>query len=146
YMGVLPRLRAKDPLILEDPAGRTLAEGLAADDGGRAAMGTLIDSLMKNEPILDNAMVKQSVWDEITRIADQHDQPGVFSALIGFEWTSMPNGDNLHRVVVFADGAERAARVTRVSAFDGERPEDLWAFLARYEQQTGGRILAIPHN
>lgn len=146
YMGVLPRLRAKDPLILDDPAGRKLAEGLAADDGGRAAMGTLIGSLSANEPILDNDAVKRSIWDEITRIADQHDRPGVFSAMIGFEWTSMPNGDNLHRVVVYADAADKAARLTPVSAFDGDRPEDLWAFLARYEKQTGGRVLAIPHN
>jgi hypothetical protein len=66
--------------------------------------------------------------------------------LIGYEWTSMPRGDNLHRVVVYADGAEKAAQLTPVSAFDGDRPEDLWAFLERYEKTTGGRILAIPHN
>ncbi|MBY0399280.1 DUF3604 domain-containing protein [Myxococcota bacterium] len=146
YMGVLPRLRAKDPLILDDPAGRKLYDGLQAADRGASAMDALIGSLVTNRPLLDNAAVKQSVWDEITRLADQHDRPGVFSALIGFEWTSMPNGDNLHRVVVFADGADKAARMTPVSAFDGDRPEDLWAFLERYERQTGGRILAIPHN
>ncbi|MFO0691238.1 MAG: DUF3604 domain-containing protein [Myxococcota bacterium] len=146
YMGVLPRLRAQDPLILGDPAGKKLYDGLQANDRGAAVMGDLIGSLVSNRPLLDNAAVKQSVWDEITRLADQHDRPGVFSALIGFEWTSMPNGDNLHRVVVYGDGADKAARMTPVSAFDGDQPEDLWAFLERYEQATGGRILAIPHN
>ncbi len=147
YMGVLPRLRAKDPLVLADPAGRKLFDSLSAEDptGGKAMLD-LIGSLMSNRPLLDNAAVKQSVWDEITRIADEHDRPGVFSALIGYEWTSMPGGDNLHRVVVYADGADKAARMTPVSAFDGDRPEDLWAFLERYEKTTGGRILAIPHN
>lgn len=147
YMGVLPRLRAKDPLVLADPAGRKLFDSLSDEDQrGGQAMADLIQSLVSNQPLLDNAALKQSVWDEITRLADQHDRPGVFSALIGYEWTSMPNGDNLHRVVVYADGAEKASRLTPVSAFDGDRPEDLWAFLERYEKTTGGRVLAIPHN
>lgn len=146
YMGVLPRLRANDPAVLADPAGQRLAEGLSSDPRGGKAMAELIESLVTNVPILDNASLKQSIWDEITHIADQHDQPGVFSAMIGFEWTSMPQGDNLHRVVVYGDGAEKAAKMTPVSAFDGDRPEDLWAFLGRYEKATGGRILAIPHN
>jgi len=147
YMGVLPKLRAKDPLILADPAGRKLFDSLNDEDQrGGQAMADLIESLVTNEPLLDNAAVKQGVWDEITRVADQHDRPGIFSALIGYEWTSMPRGDNLHRVVVYADGADKAARLTPVSAFDGDRPEDLWAFLERYEKATGGRILAIPHN
>ena len=147
YMGVLPKLRAKDPLVLSDPAGKKLFDSLNDEDPrGGQAMAALIDSLVSNKPLLDNAAVKQSVWDEITRIADQHDQPGIFSALIGYEWTSMPQGDNLHRVVVYADGADKAAKLTPVSAFDGDRPEDLWAFLERYEKTTGGRVLAIPHN
>lgn len=147
YMGVLPKLRAKDPLLLADPAGKKLFDALdEKDQRGGQAMAALIESLVTNKPLLDNAAVKQSIWQEITRIADQHDRPGVFSALIGYEWTSMPKGDNLHRVVVYADGADKAGQLTPVSAFDGDRPEDLWAFLARYEKTTGGRILAIPHN
>ncbi len=125
YMGVLPKLRAKDPLVLSDPAGKKLFDSLNDEDqrGGRA-MAALIESLVTNEPLLDNDAIKQNVWDEITRIADQHDRPGVFSALIGYEWTSMPQGDNLHRVVVYADGADKAARLTPVSAFDGDRERD----------------------
>ncbi len=147
YMGVLPKLRAKDPLLLADPAGKQLFDALdGRDQRGGQAMADLIESLVTNKPLLNNAAIKQSVWEEITRIADQHDRPGVFSALIGYEWTSMPQGDNLHRVVVYADGADKAGRLIPVSAFDGDRPEDLWAFLARYETTTGGRILAIPHN
>ncbi len=147
YMGVLPKLRAKDPLLLTDPAGKKLFDSLdGKDQRGGQAMADLIESLVTNKPLLNNPAVKQSIWEESTRIADQHDQPGVFSALIGYEWTSMPQGDNLHRVVVYADGADKAGRLIPVSAFDGDRPEDLWAFLARYEKTTGGRILAIPHN
>lgn len=147
YMGVLPKLRARDPLLLSDPDGKRIFDALeGGDDAAGQIMGELIGSLMSNAPILDNEEAKQSIWREITSQADQHDAPGVFSALIGYEWTSMPQGDNLHRVVIYRDGADKAGRMTPVSAFDGERPEDLWAFMQRYETETGGQILAIPHN
>jgi len=147
YMGLLPRLRAGDPRVLGDPVGRELSEGLQdASDGGMAAMGKLIGSLMSNQKVIDNQPLAYDIWREITRMADAANDPGRFTALIGFEWTSMPNGDNLHRVVVYGDGADRAGRNVPVSAFDSERPEDLWAFMERYAAETGGRILAIPHN
>ncbi|MAG33997.1 MAG: hypothetical protein CL908_24220 [Deltaproteobacteria bacterium] len=147
YMGLLPALRAGDERILADPAGRKLFETLSAsEDGGTTTIGALLESLMKNAPIVDNTAFKRSIWSEITALADEADDPGRFTALIGFEWTSMPGGDNLHRVVVYGDGAETAATMTPVSAFDGDRPEDLWAFMERYEAEAGGRILAIPHN
>jgi hypothetical protein len=88
----------------------------------------------------------RSIWNEFIEIADQYDEPGRFSAMIGFEWTSTPSGDNLHRVIVFRDGADRAGQVLPFSLFDSDDPEDLWAYLARYEEKTGGRAFAIPHN
>jgi hypothetical protein len=66
--------------------------------------------------------------------------------MIGFEWTSTPKGDNLHRVVVFRDGADKAGRTQPFSLFDSQDPEDLWAHLADYEEKTGGQAIAIPHN
>ena len=147
YMGLLPKLRAGDPQVLADATGKRLFDAIGEDVGSaQAVFGELIASLMKNEPIFRNEAVQRGIWDEITAVAEEHDAPGVFSALIGFEWTSMPRGDNLHRVVVYADGAEKARQLIPVSAFDGDRPEDLWAFLEKYESETGGRILAIPHN
>jgi hypothetical protein len=79
-------------------------------------------------------------------MADAANEPGVFTALIGFEWSAMPNGNNLHRVVVLRDDATRANQVTPFSAFDSEDPEALWRYLADYEKNTGGQALAIPHN
>ena len=49
----------------------------------------------------------RSIWREFVKIADQYDEPGRFTAMTGFEWSSTPDGDNLHRVVVFRDGAEQ---------------------------------------
>jgi hypothetical protein len=90
--------------------------------------------------------VVRSVWQEYTRTAEQFNEPGRFSALIGFEWTSVPGGNNLHRVVMFRDGKAQVDQVMPFSALQSEDPEQLWAYLARYEQKTGGQVLAMPHN
>jgi hypothetical protein len=78
--------------------------------------------------------------------ADDYNSPGHFTAFIGYEWTSTPEGNNLHRVVMFKDGAEKAGRVVPFSSFDSADPEDLWAYMAGYEEKTGGRVMSIPHN
>jgi len=88
----------------------------------------------------------RSVWEPYIRTADKFNEPGKFTAFIGYEWTSMPGGDNLHRVVVFRDSADKAIQTMPFSALDSENVEDLWKVLAGYEQKTGGRALAIPHN
>ena len=82
----------------------------------------------------------------MTETADEYNEPGKFTAFIGYEWTSTPGGNNLHRVVVFKDGAEKVSRVVPFSSFDSADPEDLWAYLEDYEEKTGGRVIAIPHN
>ena len=88
----------------------------------------------------------KSAWSKLLGFADRYNEPGVFSALIGFEWTSMINGDNLHRVVVYGDGSEKAKRMLPFSALDSPDPEDLWHFMEDYENLTGGQVIAIPHN
>jgi hypothetical protein len=70
----------------------------------------------------------------------------VFTAFIGYEWTSGPNGNNLHRNVIFRDGKELADQVVPFSTYDSDDPEALWKWMAQYEQKTGGKLLAIPHN
>ena len=88
----------------------------------------------------------RTVWDANIAAAEQFNDPGNFTAFIGFEWTSLVKGNNLHRVVVFRDGAERAGQVLPYTLGDSPDPEDLWRYLANYQERTGGRVLAIPHN
>jgi hypothetical protein len=88
----------------------------------------------------------RSIWEDFVVIADQYNEPGRFTAMTGFEWTSTPLGDNLHRVVVFRDGADKTGQTLPYSMFDSDDPEGLWAYLAAYEDNTGGQALAIPHN
>ncbi len=88
----------------------------------------------------------ETMWQRMTAAAEKHNDPGAFTALIGYEWTSGPGGNNLHRNIIFRDGKDRADQVVPFSAYDSMDPEDLWAWMERYEAATGGRLLAIPHN
>ncbi len=88
----------------------------------------------------------RSIWQQANAVAEQYNDPGRFTAFIGYEWTSMPGGNNLHRNVLFRDGAELTDRTLPFSSLDSQDPEDLWRALDDYERNTGGRVLAIPHN
>ena len=98
------------------------------------------------KPRLEDRNLNRSVWESVVDIASQYNEPGVFTALNGYEWTSAPTGNNLHRVVIFRDGPDRVKQILPFSAFDSDEPEPLWEFMAGYEEKTGGRVLAIPHN
>ena len=93
---------------------------------------------------------KRSVWQRIIGMAEEFNDPGTFTTFAGYEWTS-PGGKpgvfgNLHRVVVFKDSPEKTGTVLPFGARDSKDPEDLWRYFARYEEITGGEVLAIPHN
>ncbi len=66
--------------------------------------------------------------------------------MIGYEWTSVPGGNNLHRNVLFRDGKDKADQILPFSSWQSEDPEKLWEWMAKYEAKTGGKMLAIPHN
>jgi hypothetical protein len=48
--------------------------------------------------------------------------------------------------VIFRDGKDKADQIVPFSQYDSDDPEDLWKWMAAYEEKTGGRLLAIPHN
>ena len=95
---------------------------------------------------LDLPAIERSAWLEALALAEQANQPGRFTTLLGFEWTSMPDGNNLHRVVMFRDGSQRVGQVQPFSFLDSENVRKLWEYLRDYELKTGGSALAIPHN
>ncbi|WP_108259137.1 DUF3604 domain-containing protein [Mangrovicoccus ximenensis] len=100
----------------------------------------------RNGDPLKETPLAATMWQRMTEAAERHNAPGSFTALIGYEWTSGPSGNNLHRNVIFRDGKAEADRVLPFSAYESEDPEDLWAWMQGYEDATGGRVLAIPHN
>jgi hypothetical protein len=107
------------------------------------AQGTL-PAVMKDPKVVGPVM--RSVWEAYTATAEQFNDPGRFTAMIGYEWTSVPGGNNLHRNVLFRDGKDKADQIFPFSSWNSEDPERLWEWMAKYEEKTGGRLLAIPHN
>lgn len=95
---------------------------------------------------LNTPAVKQTLWNEHVAITERYNEPGKFTALNGWEWTSMPGGTNYHRVVVTDANEATANRFTPFSAQDSQRAEELWAWLAETERRTGARFVSIPHN
>lgn len=90
--------------------------------------------------------ISQVAWADIISTADRHNEPGKFSALIGWEWSSIPSGANLHRIVVTPDGADKAGQFLPFGSDDSQYPEDLWQWLEETQARTGARFIAIPHN
>ena len=98
-------------------------------------------------PAIPNALrMSRTVWDEATRTADEHYAPGSFTSLIGWEWSSIPAGANLHRVVFTSADGETARKFLPFSSADSMYPEDLWAWLDEISQATGAAFTSIPHN
>ena len=116
----------------------------AANEVVVAQSSNTLPPLIKDPKVVGPVM--RSVWSDYTALAEKYNEPGRFTAMIGYEWTSVPGGNNLHRNVIFRDGKAQADQVFPFSAWNSEDPEKLWDWMERYEQRTGGRLLAIPHN
>ena len=142
-LGMAPFIRNDEPVLLENPISKRWYEMSKAGKGYDAFIEWL--NFGSQRPF-ENRNMSHAAWDDILKAAERYNAPGAFTSFIGFEWTSHPSGNNLHRVVMFRDGADRAREVLPMSAYDSENPEDLWKYMASYEQNTGGRMLAIPHN
>ena len=97
-------------------------------DGRLSATFEIIDDIGQADAKFRNEAFEKSVWQIMTSAADDYNSPGKFTAFIGYEWTSMPNGNNLHRCVIFKDDKSYADQIIPFSAFDSENPEDLWEF------------------
>jgi hypothetical protein len=148
-LGGIAELKKGNPLVMTDPTVRRWHDMLAA--GGPTALDTTIEmirSIGTNTvpKILVSDRLARPVWQSNTEMADRYNEPGRFTALIGYEWTSNNGGNNLHRVVIFRDGKEKADTIIPFSSFDSEDPAMLWKFLDGYQDKTGGQVLAIPHN
>jgi hypothetical protein len=145
--GLMPQLLSGDPEILSTEKGRKWHDALTSGDKDKAFATAMeiVASLSTKEAPIQSATAVRNAWHAYTALADKYNDPGRFTALIGFEYTTM-GGNNLHRNVIFRGGASVANRTLPYSQFDSQNPEDLWAHLAEFEKQTGAEVLAIPHN
>jgi len=147
-IGLASAIRESSPLLLAEPWGKWIHERFNSGPEGR--MEGFADILKRATVLGENPFesedLTRSIWEDFVRVADQYNEPGRFTAMAGFEWSSTPKGDNLHRVVVFRDGADKTGQTLPYSMFDSDDPEGLWGYLAAYETSTGGQAIAIPHN
>lgn len=147
YLGLFPLLEAGNPDILATETGRRWYQMVKRGGGEQAKI--LIEfgnAISTNTDVIDGKAFSQSMWQRVVANADRYNDPGRFTAFIGYEWTSNRGGANLHRIVIFKDGADKANQVAPFTAFDSPNPEDLWRYMAEYVRVTGGEVLAIPHN
>jgi predicted small lipoprotein YifL len=136
-----PQLRKWHDMMVEGPEGSLRATAEIID---RAAAGTLPESMRNDENREKNT---REIWTSHTEIVERYNEPGKFTAFMGFEYTLMPNGNNLHRVVMFRDGKDRADKVLPFGSTQTDaKVEQLWDYMDGYEKKTGGKMLAIPHN
>ena len=144
YYGVLKDLiDPKSPLSKSEFA-KQLAKMKTDPKAAGPAVQKLIQTLVHNKPMPEYVTpeLRHSKWDEFIATADKHNEPGKFTALYAYEWTSIPNGANMHRNVFFKDKPARAP----FSSFDSVLPEDLWTYLEIQRNQEGIDVFAIPHN
>lgn len=156
-MGIATDIQSGAPNILANPKGKEWAEGFAkgGEAAGKAAFdlignfsqGTVPEELM--EAYSPGSPIYNGVWEKIIDAAERFNEPHRFTAFIGYEWTSVPKGFNLHRNVILRDGGIRARQVTPLTTqapLGTTDPLDLYQWLADYEANTGGQALAISHN
>jgi hypothetical protein len=144
-LGLAPAIMENNADLLSNAWGKQLHELVMSGSAPEAYM-TWMKAIYSRQDPLKGSPLQQTYWQRLTATAEQYNQPGRFTALIGYEWTAMPGGNNLHRNVIFRDDKQKADQIVPLSAYDTEDPERLWDWMANYEKKTGGKLLAIAHN
>lgn len=151
--GFFPMILGGAPEVLADAQGRKWYDMIQSGRGPEAAVdiivnfgkGTISEAIL---PVPGTAAYR-GAWQETIDAAEQANDPGRFTAFIGYEWTSNTGGNNLHRNVIFRDDASRARQIepyTTMKPLGSDDPRDLWKWMEAYEEKTGGQVLAIAHN
>ena len=151
-MGFATDLIAGNAALLAHPKGREWYDMIQQGKGGEAALeviGLFSQGQFPKELLYaPGTRPYRDTWQENIDAAEAYNEPGRFTALIGYEWTSLVKGGNMHRNVILRDNGDRATQVVpfTVMAPGSANPLDLWKWMEAYEQKTGGSALAIAHN
>ena len=142
YMGVMPLLLEENNPLANTEIGKLIGSG--DPDKGEQAFQQIITSVGENQPIsyLNDAQISASIWERQKEITNRHNEPGRFTTLIAFEWTSIPNFQNLHHNVFFRDDE---GPDVQFSSFDSVKREDLWTY-QEIQRSLGHENFSIPHN
>jgi hypothetical protein len=156
-MGFFNDLAAGKPGIIRYDQAKRWYDGLQAGGESSAAaaldlIGTFSQGNINPEMMGEyspGGKTYRSIWEKVVDAAERFNDPGSFTTLIGFEWTSLVAGANLHRNVIFRDGGDKAGQVvpfTTQPPMGSTDPLDLYKWLEDYESKTGGTALALAHN
>lgn len=151
-MGLITDLQAGKPELLANPMAKKWYDMMKAGQKGAASMDIITTFAQGKFPkeIMYNpgSPGYTATWLGIIKAAEEANDPGKFTAFIGYEWTSLVNGANLHRNILFRDNGDKARQVEPFTNYPpgSSNPRDLWEWMAAYEQKTGGQVLAIAHN
>jgi len=152
-MGFFPLILAGSPEIMADAQGKKWHDMIASGQGAAAAIDIITNfgtgTISKAILPLPGTPAYASAWQDTIKAAEEANDPGRFTAFIGFEWTSNTGGNNLHRNVIFRDNADKASKVepyTTMKPLGSDNPVDLWKWMDAYQTSTGGQVLAIAHN
>lgn len=118
-MGRVNDLADASPNVTKFEQAKRWSDGMRA--GGRTAVDTALDLITNfSQGNIDPDLLAacspgskgyKSVWEKVVKAAEDFNDPGDFTALIGFEWTSLVKDNNLHRNVIFRDGGDKAGQV-----------------------------------
>ena len=152
-MGFFPDMMAGKPELLADPTGRRWYDLIQSGKGADAAIEIITPFSHRTFPkdllYSPGTRAYHNAWLDNVAAAEQYNDPGRFTAFIGYEWTSNTGGNNLHRNVIFRDNGDKASQVdpfTVTPPLGSDNPVDLWKWMESYEKKTGGSVLAISHN
>lgn len=146
-MGFFPDLMAEKAHVMKFDEAKAWKKMIDEGKGGEAALDIIKKFSQGEFPFKTNDVgMMTPVWKEVVAAAEKYNDPGKFTAFIGYEWTSLIKGNNLHRVVIYRDNGDKAIHQLPFTNEDSSDPERLWDNLEGYEKNTGGKVLAIPHN
>ncbi|MEK7794262.1 MAG: DUF3604 domain-containing protein [Candidatus Hydrogenedentota bacterium] len=157
-IGVIRAVFEGDSRIAETPFGKFLLDAAARGEELEAFTTLVASTNQRNQPgqppsskfgpeaIQGILQISRSVWADTTEAADRHNAPGKFTTFLGWEWTSAPDGANLHRVVFMKEDQTVGKQFQPYSTLQSSDPEDLWNWLQTTSIRTGANFIAIPHN
>jgi hypothetical protein len=146
-MGFFPDLMDEKEHVMKYDESKKWKKMIDDGKGGEAALDIIKKFSQGEFPFKTNDVSMMTpVWKNVVDAAEKYNDPGKFTAFIGYEWTSLIKGNNLHRVVIYRDNGDKAINQLPFTNEDSSDPERLWDNLESYEKNTGGKVLAIPHN
>lgn len=153
-LGATKALYDAPGFMIRDPTLRRWHDEMhKGPEGMQRITAELIDRVGRNDlpkSLTDPERQRKTstnIWTGHSTLVERYNEPGTFTAFMGFEYTLMPGGNNLHRVVMFRDGKSRTDQVLPYDPGQGDTPvSQLWDYMDNYEKRTGGKVLAIPHN